>query len=211
MAEILPTNMDSYRKAISLLKAGQSVALPTETVYGLTAIASDEQAVNNIFSIKKRPLDMALSLCVFEQHQAENICHISPLAKRLMNVFWPGPLTLVLPKKAEANISEAANANLPTIGIRCPDIDWRRAFMKLGFSEPLVLTSANTSSRPDPQTAQDVEKDIGVKIPLILDGGTCKSAVPSTVISIENEKARLLRKGALTPEHFASLAVEWLA
>ncbi len=209
MAEILPANMDSYKKAIALLKAGQAVALPTETVYGLAALAQPEQAALNIFTIKKRPLDLAMSICVFNQKQAQDICQITPFAKQLMNAFWPGPLTLVLPKKENAGISKFANAGLPTVGLRCPGIEWRRGFQELGFTEPLILTSANTSSRPNPLTAQDVQKDIGEKIPLILDGGACQNTHASTIIAIENGKAKCLRAGALKPEHFASLEIEW--
>ena len=211
MAEILPTNFASYKKVVALLNAGQAVALPTETVYGLASIASDEKAVNNIFKIKNRPLDLALSICVFTPKQAEDICHISPLARRLMQEFWPGPLTLVLPKKDNAQVSNMANAGLPSIGIRCPDIRWRSTFTKLGFTQPLVLTSANTSSRPNPLTAQEVEWDIGEKILLILDGGDSENSLASTIISIESEKAKLLRAGSLTPEHFAHLSIEWRA
>ena len=174
MAEILPASFKNHQKALALLKAGQAVALPTETVYGLAALACDEKAVKQIFKIKNRPKRLALSICVFNQKQAEDICHISPLAKQLMQEFWPGPLTLVLPKKDNAHVSNMANANLPNIGIRCPDIHWRNAFEKLGFAQPLVLTSANTSARPNPLTAQDVNRDIGEKIPLILDGGASK-------------------------------------
>ena len=128
-----------------------------------------------------------------------------------MQEFWPGPLTLVLPKKNNAQVSNIANANLPSIGIRCPDISWRLAFIKLGFTQPLVLTSANTSSRPNPLTAQDVDRDIGEKIPLILDGGVSKNSLASTIISIEDEKAKLLRTGALPPEDFSRLSIEWQA
>lgn len=208
MAEIYPVNFESYKKAVALLNAGQAVALPTETVYGLASIASNEKAVNNIFKIKNRPLDLALSICVFSPNQAEDICHISPLARRLIQEFWPGPLTLVLPKKDNTQVSKIANASLPSIGIRCPDISWRSAFEKLGFTKPLVLTSANTSSRPNPLTAQDVDRDIGEKIPLILDGGASHNSLASTIISIEDEKAKLLRTGALTPENFAHLFIE---
>lgn len=211
MAEIHPANLESYKKAVDLLNAGQAVALPTETVYGLAAIANNEEAVQSIFKIKNRPLNLALSICVFSQKQAENICHISPLAKRLIQEFWPGPLTLVLPKKDDTQVSKMANANLPSIGIRCPDIHWRNAFETLGFTQALVLTSANTSACPNPLTAQEVNRDIGEKIPLILDGGASKNSLPSTIISIEGEKAKLLRTGALTPENFAHLSIEWQA
>lgn len=209
MAELLRAQISTSQKAIDLLQDGQIVALPTETVYGLAALASDREAVSKIFATKNRPLDQSLSICIFTPEQTEEICKLSPLAERLIDAFWPGPLTLVLPKKPEANIAKNALANLTSIGVRCPDIAWRQDFLKLGFSAPLVLSSANTSGHPSPLTAQTVMEDIGTKIPLILDNGPCRAGIDSTIIAIENETATLLRKGALRAEDFAPFPMNW--
>ena len=209
MAEILLANNSSYQRAISLLKSGKSVVLPTETVYGIAALATNEAAIKNLFAAKNRPLSKPLSICVFSSAQADEICHVSPLAKRLMDAFWPGPLTLVLPKKSGANINPFAHANMPNIGIRCPDIAWRNTFKNMGFSTPLALTSANISGRLDPQTAQEVNTEIGKKIALIIDGGPCAARQSSSVIAVIDNTAKILRKGILTPETFAHLSIEW--
>ncbi|PHR94381.1 MAG: threonylcarbamoyl-AMP synthase [Robiginitomaculum sp.] len=210
MAELLNAQISNSQKAIDLLREGQIVALPTETVYGLAALASNEQAVAKIFTAKNRPRDQPLSICIFTPEQAQDICILSPLAKRLIDAFWPGPLTLVLPKKPDAKIADNALENLTSIGVRCPDIAWRQDFIKLGFTTPLVLSSANTSGQPSPLTAQTVMEDIGDKIPLILDDGPCRAGMDSTIISIENESATLLRKGALRVEDFASFPMNWV-
>ncbi|MBL4870673.1 MAG: threonylcarbamoyl-AMP synthase [Robiginitomaculum sp.] len=211
MAEILKANLAGYQKAARLLMAGELVALPTETVYGLAALASHDLAVQNVYNVKNRELDLPVSICVFFQSQAEDICHIPFLASQLMRAFWPGPLTLVLPKKGGMKISKYASPHLSSLGIRCPDIAWINAFTKLGFSSPLVLTSANISGNTNAVTAQDVNTQIGKHIPLILDGGPCKAQQASSVIAIRDNKAKILRAGALTAEDFAHMKIDWQA
>ncbi len=205
MAEILPANLKAYEKAVRLLSAGGVVALPTETVYGLAARADNAVAVAKIYKIKGRRKSNPLTICVSSITQAQTIAEISPLARRLMEAFWPGPLTLVLPLKAGAPICAAASAGLGTIGLRIPDADWVQS-----IKEPLVLPSANTSGQASPRTAQDIADDLGDKIPLIIDGGSCKLGVDSTVISIENGKVKLLRAGAVKAEDFAPYSIDWL-
>lgn len=197
-----------YEKAIILLRAGQVIALPTETVYGIAACAHIDSAVLDIFKIKHRAANHPISLCVFHVEQAEDMCDVSPLARRLMAEFWPGPLTIVLPKKPTAKISPHLS-NLPTIGLRCPDAQWRIDFARLGFTQPLALTSANTSGQPSPTCVSDIEPSITEALPLTIDGGPCKSAMDSTVVSVKNERVRILRYGAMRPESFAAYPVSW--
>ncbi len=209
MAQILNAHRTGYNKAVTLLTTGQCIALPTETVYGLAARADNDTAISEIFAIKNRSKSHPLSICVFSPAQAQSICDISALAATLIQAFWPGPLTLVLPIKRGVKISPLANAHLPNIGLRCPDIAWRKAMPNLGFNTPLVLTSANIAAHANCLTAQDVDTQIGANIPLIIDGGPCKNKMASTVISIKNNQAKLLRAGALSPDSFAPYDIDW--
>ncbi len=204
MTEMMKADMAGFRKAAALLQAGELVALPTDTVYGLAGLANSKQAIAKIYDVKSRPQEKALSVVIFAPELAKHLVKISPLAQRMMDAFWPGALTLVLP--AHANI----HTNAPTLAVRCPDIDWTRAFLEIGFEEPLVLPSANISGLPAPSTAQQVAAGIGDKIPLILDGGTCKAGQASTIISVDGDQAKLLRRGAISPERFAVFDMDLL-
>ena len=155
MAEILKADGTGYLKAVKLLKAGALVALPTDTVYGLAGLANDPGAIAKIYKVKNRPKHKALSVVVFAPDHAKKLVKISPLARALMDEFWPGALTLVLP----------ALKNIPTLAVRCPDIEWANAFLNIGFEEPLVLPSANISGEPAPVTALQTADAIGGKIP----------------------------------------------
>ena len=137
--------------------------------------------------------------------QAQTIAKIPPLARKLMQAFWPGPLTVVLPLKPGAPVCAAASARLGTIGLRMPDAGWAQS-----IDMPFGLPSANTSGQPSPRTAQDVAADLGDEIPLIIDGGPSKIGIDSTVISIEGGKVKLLRAGAVTAEAFAPYSIDWL-
>ncbi len=208
MTRIHPANLKGYKQAVALLAAGQPVALPTETVYGIAARADNDEAVANVFKLKNRSRAKPLSVCIFTPSQAEEICEVSPLARALMDIFWPGPLTLIMPKKCGANISHLAHLNTPAIGLRCPDINWRQGFLKLGFCSPLILTSANISGQPNPRTPQKITSLNGASIPLILDGGPSKTGIGSTIIAVSDDHLSLLRVGALPPERLAGFAID---
>ncbi len=199
MAELGKLDIFGLAKAIDLLRAGELVALPTDTVYGLAGLASDAQVIAKIFAAKNRPASKALSVVVFAPEHAKELVRVSPLAQALMDAFWPGGLTLVLP----------ALAGAPTLAVRCPDIGWTQGFLKLGFTEPLVLPSANISGEPAPTTAGQVQAGIGDKIPLILDGGTCKAGQESTIIAVDGQRVKLLRVGAIAPECFAAFDMDF--
>jgi len=206
MAIVLPAHQDAYAKAAELLASGDVTALPTETVYGLAARADNANAVSKIYAIKGRRKSNPLTICVSSLKQAQMIADVPPLARTLMAAFWPGPLTIVLPLKAGAPICAAASAGLGTVGLRMPDADWVSS-----IDMPLVLPSANTSGQPSPRTAQDVEADLGAKIPLIIDGGPSKYGTDSTVISVDGGTAKLLRAGAIKANDFAPYSIDWLA
>lgn len=202
-AEILLANEAVYRQAVDLLRAGKLVALPTETVYGLAALASDDNAVQSIYRAKGRPSHNPLIAHIFKSEAAHHLADVSPLAQTLMDAFWPGSLTLVLPKKASANISLHAGAALETIAIRYPVAPWTRSFEALRFEGPILMPSANISGHISPTTAQHVFEDLGDKIDLIIDDGPCKSGVESTVLAVGDNHATLLRPGAIPVEDFA--------
>ncbi|MBC6402238.1 MAG: threonylcarbamoyl-AMP synthase [Hyphomonadaceae bacterium] len=199
--DILRAGPHAYAKAVSTLKSGGLVALPTETVYGLAADACNEEAVAKIFAVKGRPFHNPLITHVFKPADAEQYAHVNILADTLVTAFWPGPLTLVLPRR-DARSGGKAGAGLGTIALRCPDTDWTSTFVEMGFKGPVVMPSANRSGHVSPTTAQHVCDDLGDRIDLIIDGGTCKNGIESTVLKIEDDHAILLRVGSIPAEDF---------
>ena len=189
--------------AAELLKGGQLVALPTETVYGLGANGLDPQAVAKIFQAKGRPQDNPLILHIADAQQMELFCHHIPeSAWRLADAFWPGPLTMVLP--ARDVVPKCTTANLPTVAVRCPDCEiTRRIISQAGV--PVAAPSANISGKPSTTTAQHVYHDHNGKIPLIVDGGPCRVGVESTIIDLTENPPRLLRPGGITPEQLTEV------
>ena len=180
-----------------LLAAGELVAFPTETVYGLGANGLDGAAVAKIFAAKGRPMDNPLILHVSEKEQAGELCVLNDAARRLMEAFWPGPLTLVLPKKP--HIPDEVTAGLSTVAVRMPSHEGARALIAAA-GRPIAAPSANRSGRPSPTTAQHVLEDMDGRIPLILDGGPCQVGVESSVIDATGEVPVILRPGGITPE-----------
>ena len=173
------------------------MAFPTETVYGLGANALDAQAVGKIFTAKGRPADNPLIVHVAAPEAAEELCHVTPEARRLMTAFWPGPLTLLLPKKPV--IPAVTNAGLQSVAVRMPDHPVALGLLK-ACGLPIAAPSANRSGRPSPTTAQHVLEDLGGMIPLILDGGPCKVGLESTVLNLAGEHPAIVRPGGITPE-----------
>ena len=199
-AEVLPTHTpDLFQAAVvraaELLRAGEAVALPTETVYGLAANALDPQAVERIFQIKGRPSHNPIIVHVASADMAKRcVTHWPPLADKLARAFWPGPLTLVLPRSGE--IPEVVTAGGPTVGVRWPRHPLIQAvIVACGF--PLAAPSANPSNHVSPTTAEHVRKDLGHKISLIVDGGPCQVGIESTVLDVSISPPRLLRPGMI--------------
>lgn len=190
-------------QAAELLRGGEVVAFPTETVYGLGANALDPAAVAKIFQAKGRPQDNPLIVHCFEQAQiADLVTEIPPQAQLLMDRFWPGPLTLVLPKSEI--VPEVVSAGLATVGIRIPDHLLALELIKrTGF--PLAAPSANLSGRPSPTRAHHVITDLGGKIPAIVDGGETGWGLESTVLDCTVQPFRLLRPGGVTLEQLQEI------
>lgn len=193
---ILPTPANIQRAA-TLIMEGELVAFPTETVYGLGANALDAASVTKIFVAKGRPADNPLIVHVATPEAAEPLCEIDSRARALMARFWPGPLTLLLPKKSA--IPTVTNAGLSSVAIRMPSHPVALALLR-ACQVPIAAPSANTSGRPSPTTAQHVLDDLNGKVELILDGGACTVGLESTVLNLEGEIPTIVRPGGVTQE-----------
>lgn len=189
--------------AAEYIKQGELVAIPTETVYGLGANGLDENAVAKIFAAKGRPQDNPLILHVAETQDMEKFCHSIPQsAYALAEAFWPGPLTMVLP--ARPIVPRCTTAGLPTVAVRCPDCAVTRSIIRLA-GVPIAAPSANLSGKPSTTTAQHVYDDHAGKLPLIVDGGSCRVGVESTIVDLTEDRPRLLRPGGITLEQLEAI------
>lgn len=184
--------------ALAVLRRGGPVAIPTETVYGLAADATDPAAITSIYETKGRPRFNPLIAHVADLEMAKAHVVFSPLAERLAEAFWPGPLTLVLPLGDTTGIHPLATAGLTTAAIRMPE-GYARTLIG-AFGRPLAAPSANRSGRVSPTTAQHVADDLGDRIELILDGGRCRVGVESTILSVNGSQLQLLRPGGIPVE-----------
>jgi L-threonylcarbamoyladenylate synthase len=178
--------------AISILKGGGLVAFPTDTVYGLGALASNVEAIKRIYEVKQRPLSQAMPLLISDYTEAEGVVvHISDIARLLMQKFWPGALTLVFKKAAW--LPAIVTAGGDTVALRVPNHKVAIALIK-GVGMPLVGTSANRSGQNSPITAGEVKTQLGDKIDLIIDGGTSSLSIESTIVDVTFEPPRILRE-----------------
>jgi len=207
-AEILPTHTPALfvvavKRAAELLCCGEVVALPTETVYGLAANALDEKAVAKTFQIKGRPANNPIIVHVASIEMAKRCVSDWPMsADKLAKAFWPGPLTLVLPHAKE--IPDNVTAGGVTVGVRWPAHPFIQAVIReCGF--PLAAPSANLSSRISPTNAEHVRKQLGGKIPLIVDGGQSQVGIESTVLDLTISPAQVLRPGMIHAESLAAV------
>lgn len=190
-------NEKVYSQAVDMLLAGEIVAFPTETVYGLGAVATDEVAVAKIFEAKGRPSDNPLIVHIGAKDEAANyVDHISPKAQKCMDVFWPGPLTLILQAKPNLFASNVS-AGLKTVGLRMPDHPVALRLLQL-LGKPVAAPSANRSGKPSPTTALHVEKDLAGRIPLIIDGGETGIGLESSVVDFTVDPPVILRPGGVT-------------
>ena len=193
-ARRLASDVDGVSEAARILRGGGLVGLPTETVYGLAALASDPAAVARIYAAKGRPAFNPLIVHVADRAMAEAVASPDPTARALMDRFWPGPLTLVLP--ARAGPAPAVTAGLPTVAVRCPEGIARAVIAAVGA--PLAAPSANPSGRVSPTTADHVLAAMGDRIDAVLDGGPCAVGVESTIL--RTDPPTLLREGGLPVE-----------
>lgn len=208
MTEKVQVNEVYYKEKVHqlgrILRGGGLVAFPTETVYGLGGNALDGSAAKKIYAAKGRPSDNPLIVHVADSSEVERyVKEVTPLARALMEAFWPGPLTIVFPKKDI--IPMETSGGLPTIAIRCPRSEATRALIRAA-GVPIAGPSANISTRPSPTTADDVLHDMNGRIAAVVDGGPCQIGLESTVVGLEGEEIVIYRPGGITLEDLQKVA-----
>ena len=203
--EILSIDGCAIQRAAVLIRAGQCVAVPTETVYGLAADATSGEAVARIYAAKGRPSFNPLIVHVASVEQAAALAHLSPAALSLADALWPGPLTMVLPARAGSPIAALATAGLATIAIRMPAHAAMQALIAAA-DRPLAAPSANASGRISATTAAHVAASLGGRVPLILDGSATQHGLESTIVAVDADRLRLLRPGPIDAAILSSIA-----
>ncbi len=192
---ILPSSaLDALDAALRELRAGRLVVFPTDTVYGVGALAFDERAVQSIYDAKGRSEEKAIPVLLGDAADLGKVAsNLPPMVQLLGRRFWPGPLTLVVPKRPDLPSAVSATG---AVGVRVPDHSFARALlMAVG---PMAVTSANRSGQPSPCTAEDVVQQLDGRVALIIDGGRTPGGVPSTVLDCTGTEPRVLRAGPLT-------------
>ena len=200
---IVPDSAEAILQAVELLRAGQVIGLPTETVYGLAADGLNPTALARIFEIKGRPLFDPLILHLVSPKEAFRLAaRVPDLAHKLAEKFWPGALTLVLPKKEI--VPDLATSGLPTVALRVPIHPTAVALLR-SFGGPLAAPSANKFGRISPTDARAVQLELGDAVPMIIDGGPCGIGLESTVIDLSGDKPILLRAGGIPIEEIEAI------
>lgn len=196
---------EAIARAAELVRAGEVVGFPTETVYGLGANALDPDAVMKIFAAKDRPADNPLIVHIADISQIGPLIEgeMGEAAMRLAEKFWPGPLTMIFPRSEI--VPDCVTAGLDSVGIRMPSHPDALRFIE-ACACPVAAPSANRSGKPSPTTAMRVFEDMDGRIPMILDGGDCRVGLESTVLDMTGEVPRVLRPGGVTPEEIAQAA-----
>lgn len=205
MARIVAPTEETLAEAGAAIRAGRTVAFPTETVYGLGADATDDRAVAAIFAAKGRPRFNPLIVHVLDAAQARRHAAWSDAAGRLAAAFWPGPLTLVLPRRADCAISLLCSAGLDTLALRVPAHPVAQALIRAA-DRPVAAPSANRSGAVSPTRAEHVAESLGERVDLVIDGGPCPIGVESTVLDLTTEPPTLLRPGGATREAIERIA-----
>ena len=195
--EILKPTDENIFRAGQLIKRGEIVALPTETVYGLGANALDADACKKIYAAKNRPADKPLSLHVATFEMIEQIAEISSVAEKLIEKFLPGPLTIILPKKNI--VPDFVTCNSKSVGVRFPKNKIAQDLIKIA-GVPVAASSANISGKNPPVTAQEVFDNLSGKLEIILDGGKCDVGISSTVLDISTGVPQILRQGSISAD-----------
>lgn len=197
---------DILKKAAGIINNGGLVAFPTETVYGLGADGLNPEAVKKIYAAKGRPSDNPLILHISDVSQLDSlVSDITPVAKTLMENFWPGPMTLVFKKKEI--VSDIVSGGLDTVAVRLPINKTARKLIEYAKT-PIAAPSANSSGRPSPTKAKHVFEDLDGKIDMIIDGGSCEVGLESTVIDVTENEAVILRPGGVTFENIEKLGIK---
>ena len=195
ITKILKPTTQNLNLAAQLIKRGEIVAFPTETVYGLGADAFNVDACKKIYAAKERPADKPLTLHVATFEMIEQIAEISAAAEKLIEKFLPGPLTLILPKKNI--VPDFVTCNSKSVGVRFPQNTVAQAFIKIA-GVPLAAPSANISGKNPPVTAQEVFDNLNSRLEIILDGGKCNVGISSTVADISSGELKILRQGKIS-------------
>ncbi len=201
----MPADDAAIAAAADLLRGGQIVAIPTETVYGLAADASNADAVARIYAAKGRPDFNPLIVHVRDRAAAEELAVFEKLAEKLVGAFWPGPMTLVLPLRENAPVTKAVTAGLPTIAVRCsahPVMQAVLAKSELNLAAP----SANKSGGISPTRAEHVLASLGNTVPMILDAGPCNAGLESTIVAVREDGWQILRPGPVTADAIVEIA-----
>ncbi len=193
---VLPFSDDVIADAAALILAGQPVAVPTETVYGLASDATNAEAVARIYQAKGRPSFNPLIVHVSNLDDAERIAELGPLSSELGRRHWPGPLTVVAPLRAGSSIASLVTAGLATIAIRVPRHRAMRSLLEVS-GKPLAAPSANASGAISPTRAEHVLHSLGGRIPLVIDDGASPGGIESTIVAESGGKLRLLRRGPI--------------
>lgn len=195
-ARLVPADEAFLPLALELLQAGESLVFPTDTVYGLGANAAIEAAVEKVYRIKGRPADKPIALLLADSQDIPTVAlEVSDLAWRLVARFFPGALTLVLPKAP--TVPPWVTAGGEGVAVRVPDHPFARSLIR-GLGAPLATTSANLAGHPAPVTAQEAYAQLGHVVPLVLDGGPCPRGQESTVLDLTGSTPLLLREGAVS-------------
>lgn len=199
--EILSANAtNAITRALEVLLSGGLVAFPTDTVYGVGVLAFHAEAIESIYIAKNRPMEKAIPVLIGDVEDLIKVANEIPiLAARLIARFWPGPLTVLVPKKP--TLPEAISAT-STVGVRVPNHDVARSLLRL--AGPMAVTSANISGQANPTTAQQVFAQLGGRIPLILDGGETPGGIPSTLADCTGDQIEVLREGPITKAQLIS-------
>jgi L-threonylcarbamoyladenylate synthase len=207
---IVPATPEAIEAAAEALRGGEIVAFPTDTVYGLGANALDADAVAKVFAAKGRPSANPLIVLVTDLDKAEAFAEVGAAARKLAGSFWPGALTLVLPRRPDCPLAAPVSAGLDTIGVRAPDHKVTLALLaRSGL--PIVAPSANRSGQASPKTAAEVEAELGDSPVMILDGGPAPLGRESTIVSLASGTPLLLRQGALPREAIEGVLGQRLA
>ena len=197
-----PYGKAAIAEAAQLIAGGEAVVVPTETVYGLAADATNEQAVARIYEAKGRPAFNPLIVHVRDLAFAEELADFSDAARAAASLYWPGALTIVLPRKEGAGIADLATAGLPTIALRCPKHPAMQDLLK-ATGKPLAAPSANMSGGISPTSVDHVLKTLEGRVPLVLDGGRTSQGIESTIVSFIGDKVTLLRPGPVDFDEIA--------
>ena len=201
---IAADNHQAIQRALETLLKGGLVAFPTDTVYGLGAVAFDDQAVASIYLAKERPIEKAIPILIGDARDLEKISDdFRDVVRSLAAHFWPGPLTIIVPKKP--TLPEAVSATA-TVGVRVPDHPVARELLRA--AGPMAVTSANISGQASPSTAQEVFDQLNGRIELIIDGGQTPGGIPSTLVDCSGEEIQVLRDGPISLEQILAALLE---